>query len=572
MEKRSMNKEKKIEKRQKINLDSHTKDAIWIPKKRRFSTVWIVPIVALLIGGVLVLKAFRERGVEVEISFKSATGIVANKSIVKYKDIEVGRVLAVDFSEDLSSVIVKVEIKRSLKEYLRDSTKFWIVHAKLGTDSVEGLDTILSGSYIAMYPSKDGEVTRSFRGLKEPPVVVDLSKGVRLRLEAKDRGSIQVGSPVYYRKLKAGSVIGYGLSEDGKFVYIDVFIKEPFSKLIVKRTKFWESSGIRADIGSEGVEIETESLTSILAGGISFGNFSNSASDFISSEKREKVKSGTHFILYRDKKSAKRVKYTKELYFWVHFQGSIRGLKVGAPVEFRGVKIGEVINFFLIGERKNADFKIPVLIKIEPERFSIVGEKDNNSSSGMDMDVLKRLVSKGLRAQLQTMSLLTGELFVNLDFHKNIEDENLTRENGLYVLPTVPAIIETLKSDIQTVLDRLSSIPFKEIGQKLEESIELINRQIIPNISQVAKDTSGLIKESNATIVNIKSDTIPKLNSLISKLDSSVDEAKRGYLDRGSRFNTKMIRLLDEVTKTTKSIKSLMDYLQRHPDAILKGK
>jgi len=549
-------------------LNTHTKEAILISKKKRFSTVWIVPIVALLIGAILVLKALKDRGVEVEISFKSATGIVANKSVIKYKDIEVGKVVALDFSKDLKSVIVKAEIKRSLKDYLTTKTKFWIVHAKLSADSVEGLDTILSGSYIAMYPSKKGESTKVFKGLEEPPVVVDLSSGIRLILEAEDRGSIQIGSPVYYKKLKAGTVLGYKLSEDAKKVYIDIFIKEPFAKLINQRTKFWESSGIKATIGADGVDIQTESLTAILSGGISFDDFSNTTSEILNQKDKTKVVNGSHFILYKDKKSAKKVKYTRELYFWVYFQDSIRGLKVGAPVEFRGVKIGEVVNFFLIGNKKRAEFKIPVLIKIEPERFFIVG----SNNKGLDIEVLKKLLQKGLRAQLQSMSLITGELFVNLDFYEENQEVELKKENGLYVLPTVPATIETLKSDIKTLLDRLAKIPFGEIGENLNKTINLVNNQLIPDISKVTNSTNTLLKEGNVTVANINKTTIPKLNSLMEELENSIKKTKQNFLDKNSQFNTRLIKLLDEASRATKSIKSLVDYLQRHPDSIIKGK
>jgi paraquat-inducible protein B len=555
------------------SLELQTKEAVWISKKKRFSTVWIVPIVALLIGLILIINDRNNRGAIVEISFKSAAGIMAEKSIIKYKDIEVGKVLAVDFAPDLKSVIVKAEIKKSLKDYLSENTKFWIVHARLGADSVEGLDTLLSGSYIGMYPAKGKKRKKQFEGLKEPPVVVDLSNGLRLTLEAKSRGSIQVGSPIYYKKMKAGSVIGYHLSDDGTKVFIDIFIQNPYSKLVTKATKFWESSGIRASISGDGVDITTESLTAMLSGGISFGNFSTSAKNVISQKAPEEVQNNTHFVLYSDQKSAKKVKYTKELYFWLYFSDSIRGLKEGAPVEFRGVKIGEVVDFFLVGDKKDAEFKIPILIKIEPERFLFADEKSiKKESQGIDIIVLRKLVKKGLRAQLQTISLLTGELFVNLDFHKDSPEANITQEKGLYVLPTVPATIETLKSDIQTLLDRLARVPFEEIGKNLNNSIEMVNDEVIPEISKGLKDVDNLIKNSNITLEDFKKDILPKLDTFVANLNSSIDQIKRSYINKNSRFNTKILRLLDEITRTTKSIKSLVDYLQRHPDSILKGK
>jgi paraquat-inducible protein B len=237
------------------------------------------------------------------------------------------------------------------------------------------------------------------------------------------------------------------------------------------------------------------------------------------------------------------------------------------------VRIGEVVNFSLIGDKNSANFKIPVLIKVEPERFTITKDgKAEKRDEKMDIALLKRLIKKGLRAQLQTMSLLTGDLFVNLDFHKNVKSAKLLKEHGIYVIPTVPATIETLKSDIQTLLDRLASIPLEEIGKEFKKSIKLANDEMIPALSKVAEDTSDLIRESNNTIKEIKKETLPKLNDALESLDKSLKEAKRSYLNRNSQFNGKLLRLLDEVRQATKSIKSLMNYLQRHPDSILKGK
>ncbi len=553
-------------------LEEQTKEAIWTSKKKRFSPVWIVPFVAIIVGAILAVEAMKNKGIEIKISFKSATGILAKKSVVKYKDIEVGKVISVDFSDDLKSVIITAEIKKNLENYLTEKTKFWIVHARLSADSVEGLDTLFSGSYIGMYPMKGRKKKRFFKGLEEPPVVVDLSNGVRLTLEAKDRGSIQIGSPIYYKKLKAGSVLGYHLSEDGKRVYFDVFIEQPYSKMITQMTKFWESSGIKASISGDGVDIEMESLTSILSGGISFDNFPNSASEMLSENSKTLKRSDDHFLLYPNKKAAQKVEYTKALYFWLYFQDSIRGLKVGAPVEFRGVKIGEVVNFFLMGDKKNAEFKIPILIKIEPERFFITDIKDKNQDQGMDISVLKKLVAKGLRAQLQTINLLTGDLFVNLDFYKDAKRAQLIKEKGLYVLPTVPATIETLKSDIQTLLDRLSRVPFEKIGENLNKSVVEVNTKILPEVTNITKTLKDLLKEGNITIQDLNKNILPKLNSLVKSLDKAVNETRNSYLQKNSKFNTKLLRVLDEVSRATKSIKSLADFLQRHPDSILKGK
>jgi len=525
------------------------REALW-SSKRRFSTVWIVPIVALIIGAVLIYQSFSQRGPTIQISFKSAAGITAGKSVVKYKDMEVGKVKDVRFNDDLQSVIVTAELNKEMKPYLTDKTRFWVVHARLSANSVEGLDTLISGAYIGMEPQKNGRPTSTFQGLQNPPVLVDGSKGKRFILEADDRGSLQQGSPVYYKKLQAGTVISTKLSPDGKKVLIEIFVRKPYSDLITDTTHFWDSSGIDATIGPDGVEIRTASLTAILSGGISFDNFQAFG-------RGKSVQAGHHFILFKDRKEAQKITYTRELYFWVYFQDSIRGLKEGAAVEFRGVKIGEVVNFFLVGDAKTAQFKIPVLIKIEPERFTIEG-REKNASIGLDEKIFANLVAKGLRAQLQSSSLITGNLLIDLNFYPDAEPAKIHKENGLYVIPSIPATLETLKSNLQSILERVAAIPFEEIGKKIDTILSQLKDQSIPALNQ------------SVTQVNAK--LLPSFTKLIESGNETVEEMRKNYIDANADIHRRMLKLLDEITRTSRSVRNLTDYLERHPESILRGK
>ncbi len=546
------------------DIDNHAKEAVWTSKKKRFSTVWIVPVVALLIGATLIFKAISEKGPEIRIIFKSAAGIQAGKSVVKYKDIEVGKVTDVKFSDDLKSVIVTAELKKYMSAYLNSKTQFWVVHARLSADAVEGLDTLLSGAYIGMEPHSGSDKVKEFTGLKEPPLISNREKGKHFILEADDKGSIQAGSPIYYKKIKVGLVTSYKLDKDNNRVLLNIFIKAPYDKLVTTTTRFWDTSGIYASIGAEGVEIRTESLTAILSGGIAFGNFE----EF---QKGKTAPQNKHFILFRSIKEAKAINYKRKLYFWVYFQHSIRGLKIGAPVEFRGVKIGEVVNFMLIGNADSAEFEIPILIRIEPERFTIIGETKSKDDS-VNPKVFAKLVEKGLRAQLQSSSLITGDLLVNLDFYDNVPEAKLIKKNGLYVMPTVPAIIETLKSDIQTLLTRLSKIPFEQIGEDISDSVKLIKTETIPSINSAIESVDSLLKESNNTVSGFNKSTLPKLNKTLKETAKALNSLRRNYLDKDSQANKRLIQLLEEATRATRSIKNLTDYLERHPESLIRGK
>jgi paraquat-inducible protein B len=393
-----------------------------------------------------------------------------------------------------------------------------------------------------MDPQKGEKRVRKFKGLDKVPVISAEEKGNTYTLMADDIGSIDIGSPIYYKKLRAGSVASYALDPAGKSVSIKVFIRAPFNKLVTDRTRFWNASGISASIGTDGVEIRTESLTSILAGGLAFDDLNQLGEG-------KRVERNHQFRLYRSFKKAKKIHYKRELYFWVYFEHTIRGLSIGAPVEFRGVKIGEVVNFSLVGNADSAVFRIPILIKIEPERFSIAGKK-TGSNGGVDFAILEKLVKKGFRAQLQSGNLLTGELFVDLDFHKDAPDIALRKEKGYYVIPTVPATMESLKSDIKTVLERVSSIPFEKIGNEIELAMKDIRTKTLPKINQSVESTDRLIRDT----------------------DKTMNAARKNYIDSNAQINKKLIKLLDEMTRTSRSIKNLTDYLERHPESLIKGK
>jgi len=529
---------------------SHVKEAIYTRKRRRFSSVWIVPIVALLIGAVLIVKSLSQKGPEITILFKSAEGITAEKSVIKYKDIVVGKVKEIHFTPDLKSVVVTAELKKSMRPFLHEKTKFWVVYARLTANAVEGLDTLLSGAYIGMEPSKEGKETHLFQGLDEPPVVKDSSRGKRFILEANDKSSFQVGSPIYYKKIQAGSVVGYKLSPDGRRVLIEIFIFNPYTNFITDTTRFWNASGIDASISASGVDIRTESLTALLSGGIAFDNFEVFGEG-------KKVEEKHHFILFKSIKEAKKVIYKRELYFWVYFQESIRGLKVGSPVEFRGVKIGEVVNFYLTGDANTADFRIPILFKIEPARFTVTGA-DKNESAGVDEEIFKKLIEKGFRAQLQSGNLLTGELLINLDFYPDAEKVELKKENGLFVFPSVPATIESLKNNVQSILENLAAVPFKEIGEETQKILKQVNQDTIPGI--------------NLSIDDVNKKLLPSFKRLIDTSDKTLQEIRRNYIDTNAEIHRKMLKLLDEITKTSRSVRNLTDYLERHPESIIRGK
>ena len=525
-----------------MHKQEEIKEAVWQEKKRGISTVWIVPIVALVIGAWLMFQSFNEKGPTINIIFKSAAGIQAGKTVIKYKDIEIGKVTDVTFADGLDTVRVTAELKKNMKPYLSENTRFWVVQAKLGVGEVQGLDTLLSGVYIVMDPQKGEKVLKTFKGLDQIPVVNSGEKGHTYILKATSIGSLSVGSPIYYKKLKAGSVASYHLDPNGEFITIEVFIKSPFDKLINDKTRFYNVSGIRMSMNADGVDIQTDSLVSLMMGGLAFDNFRSQG-------KGKPVPKGYTFNLYDSRKDAQKVHYQRELFFWVYFDESIRGLSEGAPVEFRGLKIGEVVNFSLVGNANTAEFKIPILIKIEPERFTIIGDNKSNGNQ-VNVSVLKKLLNKGFRAQLKSGNLITGELYIDLNLYPDLPPVSLKEEYGFYVIPTIPATMESLKNNLQSVLQQIASIPFKEIGEETKEILKDLRTKTLPHVNS----------------------SVEHINSLMQDTDKMMRSLRSNYLDSNSEVNKKLIKLLDEMTRTSKSVKNLTDYLERHPESLIKGK
>ena len=519
------------------------KEAVWQEKKRGISTIWIVPIVALVIGGWLFYQSISQKGPTIDIIFKNATGIQADKTVIKYKDVEIGKVKEVNFGDELKTVRVTAELKRNMTPFLTEKTRFWVVQAKLGVGGVQGLDTLLSGVYIVMDPQKGEEKIRTFQGLDQIPVISAGDKGLTFMLEAENIGSLSVGSPIYYKRLKAGSIASYKLAPDGKNILIEVFIQSHFAKLINSKTRFYNVSGINVSMGADGMDLQTESLVSMLMGGLEFDNFNELGPG-------KPVSKDSRFTLFESKKKAKQVQYKRELYFWVYFNESIRGLSIGAPVEFRGMKIGEVVNFSLIGDADTAEFKIPILLKIEPERFTIIGNDTAKNTNQVNIPVFEKLIEKGFRAQLQTGNLITGELLIDLDLYPDAPKVAPEQKHGYYIIPSIPATLASLKNNLQSILDRIAKIPFEDIGNELNGTLKEFHGSTLPKVNTAINSLDHLVKET----------------------DKMMNAARKNYLDSNADINKKMLKLLDEATKTTKSIKNLTDYLERHPESLIKGK
>ena len=423
------------------NIEIGELPEIAVKKKGGFSIVWIIPIVAALVGGWLAYKTISEKGPTIRISFSDSAGIEAGKTKIKYKSVEAGVIKDVEMAEDLSQVFVIAEMKKSTVPHLTENTRFWVVRPQIGLGGVSGLDTLVSGAYIEIDP-QSGPPTLEFMGLDTPPLVTSREKGTQYVLVAQKLGGLQPGSPLDYHGVQAGEVMDFHFAEDGQSLLINIFVKTPFDKRIREHTQFWNASGIQAKVGAEGINVEVASIAALIAGGISFDT------PILDVENANQSPEGYTFELYKSYDKIGESAITKKRPFIALFDGSLRGLSIGAPVEFRGIRIGTVTDIKAEVERKSMQIRIPVFFQIEPERIKTTSESEStvDVSNAEAYKKIDAMVRRGLRAQLMTGSLLTGQLYVDLDFHPDLPVKGLNYERKYPLIPTVPTTMDEFRT------------------------------------------------------------------------------------------------------------------------------
>lgn len=514
-----------------------------VETKKSFSIVWLVPLVAILIGGWLVYKALSEKGPTITITFASAEGLEAEKTKLKYKDVEIGQVNSIVLSNDLTHVQVTAELVKGAVQWLNDSTRFWVVRARVAAGEVSGLGTIFSGAYIGIDPGKGGKPTRTFKGLEIPPIVTADLPGRHFLLRSKTLGSLDVGSPIYYRQIKVGRVVAHHLEKDGQAITMKAFIHAPNHEWVRQNTRFWNASGLDVSLDASGIKVNTESLVSIVAGGIAFDNPENG-------EPGGPAQDGDTFLLYESREKGFERTYEKKNLWLLYFKSSVRGLNIGAPVEFKGIKVGEVTSIDLEFDSENLAFRIPVLAEMEPERIKVVGKWEEGKTG------IETLVEKGLRAQLKQGSLITGQLFIDIDMHPNAPPGKIIYEGTVPEFPTIPTPMEEITRDLTRIIDKLEKLPLKEIGNDLRDTMQ--------HVSKTTENLAGLVE-------NLDKETAPAVNATLEQTQKTLAKVDK-LLNADSPMGHEMKQALTELGEAARSLRALSDYLERHPEALIKGK
>lgn len=543
-----------------------------VQRRRLPSAIWAIPIVAALIGAYLVWVDYRQRGPTITIAFNAATGLIAGKTVVKYKDVEIGKVASVTLSNDLSRIDVTAEMRPEFAPFLTDGAQFWLVSAEISAAGVSGLETLLSGAYVGAEPGpRDGRAQRAFVALEEPPLIRSDVPGTEFILYADRLGGIGRGSAITFQGFAAGQILGAQLSDDRQATIFRAFVRSPFDELVTSTSRFWNASGFSVNVSASGVAVTIDSLPTVLAGGVAFDSGTGGP----------RAEAGSTFRLFASRAAAEDSAFTQRVEMIAIFADSVRGLRPGAEVTLRGLRIGTVKEVNLVFDTAQRSFAVPVRLEIEPQRFRTADETTpRNLEQGMDR--LRALVAAGLRAQLQTASLLTGELLVAFDFFPDARPAELGEEDGVPVIPTVPTQLETLSASLTTVLNKVAGLPLDGLLADLRATVRRIDALVgSPEVkaSLVAVEGSAAaIRKLTDELATVTPAVVADLRRNLTQLDATLRGAQ-GALGTAERMlapdaamRTSIASVLRELQAAARSIRVFADYLERHPEALLRGK
>jgi paraquat-inducible protein B len=527
-----------------------------VPARSRWSRlplIWTLPVVVILAGAFVVIHQILSQGTDIEITFRNAEDLEAKKTKIRYKEVEIGEVSDIHVSKDRKEVIVTATIHRDASDYLVTDTRFWVVRPRVSAAGITGLGTLVSGAYISVDVGGSNARSKRFVGLEVPPIVTADEPGREFVLHSDDLGSLSIGSAVVYRHIIAGQVVGYTLDPGGGGVTIKIFVNAPFDAYVTAATRFWQASGIDMSVTSDGIKLRTESLTSVLQGGIAFQS--------LAAQPTTPIAADSPFTLFPDQERAMRPIDTEVRNFVMYFKGSLRGLSTGAPVELHGIEVGEVTSVDVEYDPDAGGLRFPVGMDLYPQR--IRGHKARGqAASAIDNPetasrrLIDGLVGHGLRAQLKTGNLLTGQKYVDLDVSDETKAEKVHWNEQPPVFPTASNGLDEIQDSIGSIARKLNKVPFDQISNRLLSTMS--------SLDQALKSTDQLMRHVDSSIA-------PQVEATLAEARAAMKNAK-DVLAQDAPLQNELGAALLQVSRAAKSIAALADYLERHPESLLRGK
>ena len=513
-------------------------------KKRSAWLVWLIPVVAAVIGLSIAWNDYSNQGPAITISFESATGLEQGKTQIRFRDVVVGTVSNIRLNDTGDDVLVDVQLNKDAEGLARQGTQFWVVKPTIGLSGVSGLATLLSGVYINADTKNirgDTPKERNFKGLEQPPPISSDSPGSKFNLRSDTLGSLGPGAPIYFLRIPVGVVTEYHLDDDGKFVDLEVFINAPYDKHVNANTRFWDESGIYVNVGAHGLTVSTESLVSILAGGLAFGNFGPSM-----------VMTSDHvFTLYDNKVAASAVPIGISVPITMKFYQETRGLESQAPVSFQGINIGTISSTKLDFDPYKGKFFTQVDATLYPALLGTLFQtmQRANQTPEQIAHSFGLLVKRGLRAELKTASLITGSLYISLSLKKGVSAPEKIATTLPFEMPTAESTgIDQIQEQIVTILANVEKIPFEKL----------------------AKDLSATLSELTAFTKTLENTLTPELSATLNQLQKTL-KGVDDILLSSTALPSQIDGSLKEMDRAIRATRSLIDELRAQPNSLIFG-
>lgn len=523
--------------------------AATVKAPRWFHFIWLVPVAAAVIAIYLAYETLAMRGPLVTLTFASGQGLAAGQTKVEHNDVAIGSVESVTLSKDLNQVVAKVRMDQNAAPLLTDHARFWVVRPRLSLTDVSGLQTLVSGSFIAIDPGESGgKPQHDFRGLDQPPGVRSDQPGQTFTLKAPTLGWLQTNAPVFYHDVTVGHLLDYQMQGPDHLITMHVFIRAPYDQFVRTETHFWNSSGISANIGPDGVRIAVESIEAVLAGGINFENFEDAG-------QAPAANPETTFQLYNSYNEAQNAGFHDNIHYVTYFNQSVAGLSPGSPVLLYGIRVGTVRTTKLQINAETGQPRVRVTFDVQPGRVFSNKEKPG----GDPYDVTHKMIDNGVRARVDTSNLLTGQEAIGLDFVPDPAKVQVEREGDLIVWPSQGGGLQDLTNSVSALLTKLNSVPLDKIGENATE--------LTSSLRTLAETANGALAPISTTLPELTK----QLQAMVHDADRLVVSLQSGY-GANSDTHQNLQQVSAEATAALRSLRDLARYLDNHPGSVIWGR
>jgi len=522
------------------------------PRRHRPALVWLIPLIAALLGGWIALQSWLAKGPTITVAFRTADGIEPGKTLIRYKNVNVGSVTRVSFTKD-GGVLVSATLTHDATQFLHEDSQFWVVRPRVSAGGVSGLSTLFSGAYISFTAGRSDQSRREFRGLEIPPVDTEGLPGHEYVLHAHDAGSLQVGSPVLFRRVKAGEVIAYRIDPDGSGVTLRIFIDSPYERFVTTAVHFWHASGIDLTLDAAGLKLQTQSAVAVLEGGLAFETPPDSTL-------APPAPAGTQFELFSDRASAMRHPYTEIQHYRVYFKESLRGLSAGAPVDLHGIHVGEVSGFGIEYDQDEGIFRFPVDVdfytEMLREHYIAGATRANDTTKAGQREIVDRLVAAGMRARLKSGNLVTGQLYIDLDFVPHAPRTAINWNTPRPQMPSVDGGLNALADKLGDIATKLDQVPVEQISAHLLKTLQ---------------ELQGTLRGTSALVGHLNDDVTPEVTAAIGSARQAL-KAVESTLSDASPLQSDLRDTLKQLSRSARTLADLSDYLEQHPESLIRGK